>query len=270
MLAEPVSCMRALIDVHTHLGQITNAPMSADGETLCRVLRQAGVTHAVTFSIEACYGGLDAGNAFALAEASRQDMLSLMVVAHPNHPASSRRWIEEAAGNPKIVGVKLHPVLGAYDILSASMHRLMEEVIAPSGLPVLSHVGNESPNVPIDRYLQLAKAFPSVRFIAAHLGVGLLGLADAAIDAWTKMPLENVWFDMGTLRVFCTGALEALLAVVGPDRICFGTDAPLYLPAPFACVLERAQISDDEREKIAWRNVLQVIPALAGRAGVPE
>ena len=204
-----------------------------------------------------------------LTEASAQDMLSVMVVAHPNHPASSRRWIGEAAGNPKIVGVKLHPVLGGYDILSASMHRLMEEVIAPSGLPVLSHVGNESPNVPIDRYLQLAKAFPSVRFIAAHLGVGLLGLADAAIDAWTKMPLENVWFDMGTLRVFCAEALEGLLAAVGPDRICFGTDAPLYLPAPFACVLERANVSDEVREKIAWRNVLQVIPALAGRAGVP-
>lgn len=243
--------------------------MSADGERLCHMFRQAGVTHGIAFSIEACYGGLDAGNGSALEQASRHNMLSLMVVAHPNHFDCSRRWVEEARGNAKIVGVKLHPVLGSYDILSSSMHRLMEDVIAPSGLPVLSHVGNESPNVPIDRYLRLARKFPSVRFIAAHLGVGVLGLPEAAIDAWKENPLPNVWFDTGTLRAFVTGALEALLAAVGQDRICFGTDAPLYLPAPFARVLEILPVSDETREKIAWRNVLRVIPALAGREGVP-
>jgi hypothetical protein len=33
---------------------------------------------------------------------------------------------------------------------------------------------------------------------------------------------------MGTLRVFARGAVEGQLDAVGPDRICFGTDAPLY------------------------------------------
>jgi predicted TIM-barrel fold metal-dependent hydrolase len=135
---------------------------------------------------------------------------------------------------------------------------------------VLSHVGNESPNVPIDRYLQFALKFPSVRFIAAHLGVGLLGLSDAAIDAWRRYAAQNVWFDMGTLRAFFSGAVESLLAVVGEDRICFGTDAPLYIPAAFTRVLETLAISAEAREKIAWRNVLSVIPTLAGRAGIPR
>jgi predicted TIM-barrel fold metal-dependent hydrolase len=144
--------------------------------------------------------------------------------------------------NPRIASGKLHPVLGNYDILSTSMQRLMEEVIAPSGLLVLSHVGNESPNVPTDRYLQLAQKFPSVRFIAAHLGVGLLGLSNAAIDAWRKYPCPNVWFGMGTLRAFCNGVIEALLEVTGEARLCFGTDAPLYLPAPFVHMLEMLAI----------------------------
>jgi predicted TIM-barrel fold metal-dependent hydrolase len=180
--------MKPLIDVHSHLGQFTNAGMSAGGTRLCELYRQAGITHGVAFSIEACYGGLDAGNRRALEEAAPHEMISVMMVAHPKHPAASRAWIAEARSNARIVGVKLHPVLGQYDILSSSMHKLLEEVIAPSGLPVLSHVGNESPNVPIDRYLQLALKFPSVRFIAAHLGVGLMGLPDAAIDAWRRYP----------------------------------------------------------------------------------
>ncbi len=54
--------MKALIHVHSHLGQYPNsARMSADGATLCRLFREAGVTHGVTFSIEACFGGMDAG-----------------------------------------------------------------------------------------------------------------------------------------------------------------------------------------------------------------
>jgi predicted TIM-barrel fold metal-dependent hydrolase len=97
-----------------------------------------------------------------------------------------------------------------------------------------------------------------------------MGSPDAAIDAWASVPAQNVWFDMGKLRAFFTGAVEALLAAVGEDRICFGTDVPLYIPAAFARVLETLTISEEAREKIAWRNVLSLIPALAGRAGVPR
>jgi predicted TIM-barrel fold metal-dependent hydrolase len=261
--------MNFIIDVHSHIGQFTSAAMTADGKQLCQMSQQAGVTHVVTFSIEACYGSLDLGNRHTLAEVARYDMLSAMVVAHPHHPASSAAWIREAASNPKVVGVKLHPVLGAFDILDASVMKLMDEQIGPSGLTVLSHVGNESPNVPIDKYLQLAARYPQTRFIAAHLGIGILGLNDAAANAWKDNPLPNVWFDMGTLRAFCSGAVETLLAAVGPDRICFGTDAPLYRPAPFVTVLATLDVDNETREKIAWRNALAAIPALAGRAGTP-
>ena len=77
--------MTGLIDVHSHVGQFTDGCMSADGERLCRLLREGGVTHAVTFSIEACYGGLDAGNTYTLGEVAKHEMLSAMVVAHPHH-----------------------------------------------------------------------------------------------------------------------------------------------------------------------------------------
>ena len=260
--------MQTLVDVHCHLGQSACSSMSADGERLCALARQAGVTHAVAFSIEACYGGIDVGNAYTLAEVAKHGMLSAMVVAHPHHLGSSARWVGEGLGNPDVVGVKIHPALGQYDVVSAAVLRLMDEVIAPSGLTVLSHVGNDSPHVPIDRYLELASRYPSVRFIAAHLGVGVLGLRERSIDAWLGAPLDNVWFDMGTLRAFTTGAVEQLLAVVGEDRICFGTDAPLYVPAPFTRLLETLDISAAAREKIAYRNALTAIPRLAGKQGV--
>ena len=260
--------MRILIDVHCHLGQYANSNMSADGDRLCALFRQAGITHATPFSIEACYGGVDLGNRYTLEEVEKHEMLSAMVVAHPHHLASSARWIAEARSNAKIVGVKLHPALGNYDVLSPDVFRLMDDAVGPSGLPVISHTGNDSPNVPIGRFLELAARFPDIRFIAAHLGIGILGPPDTAVNAWRNRPCSNVWFDMGTLRAFCTGAVETLLEVAGADRILFGTDAPLYLPAPFSRLLEALSISEQDREKVAYRNAVAVIPALAARAGV--
>ena len=261
------STTRPIIDVHAHLGQSTCSDMSADGARLCELYREAGVTHGVAFSIEACYGGLDAGNASTLAEVAKHDMLSAMIVAHPYHFEASRRWVAEGISNPDVVGVKLHPVLGQYDVLTHGLTRLMEDIIGPSGLPVLSHVGNESANVPIESYLEFASRFPDTRFIAAHLGVGVLGLRQRAIDAWKKRPLDNVWFDMGTLRAFNTGAVEALIEAVGPERVCFGTDAPLYTAAPFVRLLETLAVTDDIRAKVAHKNALAVLPRLAAKAG---
>lgn len=252
-----------IIDVHSHIGQYATSAMSASGARLSRLFEEAAITHGVAFSIEACYGAVDLGNRYTLQEVENQERLSAMVVAHPEHFESSASWIREAHSNPKIVGVKIHPALGNYDVLGVRLSQLIEKHIAPAGLPVLSHVGNDSPNVGIDKYLELASRFPSVRFIAAHLGIGILGPSDTAVNAWARNPQPNVWFDMGTLRAFCCGSVENLLQVVGPDRICFGTDAPLYHPAPFVRMLEALEISDEERENIAWRNVLSVIPSLA-------
>ena len=261
--------MSCIIDVHSHLGQFVNAAMTADGDQLCRVSRDAGITHVVTFSIEACYGSLDLGNQYTLDQVDRNPMLSAMVVAHPRHPSSSVRWVREAVARKNVVGVKLHPVLGDFDILDPGLAKLIDEHIAPAGLTILSHVGNESPNVPIEKFLKLAAAHQQVRFIAAHLGIGIIGSNDAAVNAWKANPQPNVWFDMGTLRAFCSGAVEHLVAAVGPDRVCFGTDAPLYRPAPFVKVLETLNVDPETREKIAWRNALDAIPGLSGRVETP-
>jgi uncharacterized protein len=257
-----------IIDVHSHIGQYANARMSADGERLTKLFGQSGITHGVTFSIEACYGAIDLGNEYTLREVTGRSNLSAMVVAHPAHPAASARWIGQAASNPQIVGVKLHPALGDYDVLGPNLVRFLEDSVLPSGLPILSHVGNDSANVTIDKYLELASRFPQIRFIAAHLGIGITGSGDAAVNAWTKNPQPNVWFDMGTVRAFHNGAVEYLLSAVGPDRVCFGTDSPLYHPAPFVRLLEALDVSEETREKIAFRSALTVMPSLASRLSI--
>lgn len=252
-----------IIDVHSHLGCSIHSAMSADGVRLSALARTAGITHSICFSLEACSGSLDLGNRYTLDEVEKHPELSALLVVHPYHREASLRWIAEAARHPRVLGVKIHPNLGNYDVLSRGMMDLLENHIGPAGLPVLSHVTNDSPTVTIASYLKLAARFPQIHFVAAHLGLGVFGAGDATIEAWADHPLDNVWFDMGTLRAFVNGAVETLLTTVGPDRLCFGTDSPLYTPAPFVRLLETLDTDDETREKIAWRNAVQAFPRLA-------
>ena len=72
-----------LIDVHTHLGQFAAARQSADGGRLSTMLCQAGITRAIAFSAEACYGGIELGNRYTFQQVSNFDMLAMLLVLHP-------------------------------------------------------------------------------------------------------------------------------------------------------------------------------------------
>ena len=251
-----------IIDVHTHLGQFDRAEMSADGDRLCHLLRLAGITHAISFSAEACYGGIELGNRYTIQEVEKQPMLFALLVVHPHHYQNSIRWIRDFVDHPKVVGIKLHPHLGQYDILDRHLIQLIEEEIAPRKLPILSHVANDAPYVTCDRFFRLAAKFPKLNFVAAHMGVGVLGTLDAAIDAWLEHRPTNVSFDLGTMRIFYTGSVHSLMKVVGSDKLSFGTDAPLYWPPAFTRTLQTLDLGPEIYEQITWKNALSVFPKL--------
>jgi len=225
---------------------------------LCR----AGITRAIAFSAEACYGGIELGNRYTFQEVSNFDMLRMLLVLHPYHYESSVRLLEEFADHPRVLGVKLHPHLGSYHVLDSELMRLIEKEIAPRDLTILSHVGNDAPNVQPADFMRLATRFPETRFVAAHLANGVLGGASSGINAWREFEPKNVWLDMATLRVMHTGILEEYVEAVGPNRILFGTDAPLYWPAAFVRMLETSELEPAVQEKVAWKNATQAFPRL--------
>jgi predicted TIM-barrel fold metal-dependent hydrolase len=255
--------MRRLIDVHTHLGWFSDARLSADGAQLCDLLRKGGITEAISFSAEGCYGSIRSGNQYTFQEVMKHPMLRMLVIAHPYHYKDTTEILESVADHPKVVGIKIHPHLGNFHILDRNLSRLVEQEIAPRGLPILSHVANDAPNVRAADFFTLAKRFPETNFIAAHLGIGILGDSQAALNAWCEMQPKNVWLDMATIRAVQTSKVEEYISVVGADRICFGTDAPLYFPPAFTAALNSFELTEAAREQIAWRNALKAFPRLA-------
>src|SRR5689334_395925 len=116
-----------LIDVHTHIGQFATSRQSADGAALAGMLQLAGITQAIAFSAEACYGGIELGNRYTMQEVSKHEMLKMLLVLHPHHYLNSVQLLQAFAGSPKVVGVKLHPHLGNYHVLDTELIRPLGE-----------------------------------------------------------------------------------------------------------------------------------------------
>lgn len=144
--------------------------------------------------------------------------------------------------------IKLHMSLNARD----HRHDTIMETAAEHDLPVVFHAWYKS----VQKYDQeadgadiayLARRHPRTKIVMAHLtGVGRRGVCDVE-------DLENVWID--TSGGFAdSGLVEYAVRHMGAERVVYGSD---YVGRDFATQLGRvygADITDDERELILWKN----------------
>ena len=134
---------------------------------------------------------------------------------------------------------------------------VVSQVAAELDIPIVWHAWykqseryeNESDAGHIGR---LAKRNPNTKYVMAHMtGVGWRGILDVA-------DLPNVWVD--TSGGWPESELvEYAVRQLGADRIVFGSD---YVGRDYAVQLGRvlgARISDEEKEKILWKNATKLL-----------
>lgn len=120
------------------------------------------------------------------------------------------RWLGEGAR-----GVKLHPWCHNYRLPAAlPILRRCED----AGLPVLAHLGT-GPSNDVEAVLD---ACPRLKLVVAHAGIPHFE------RLWR---LERLYFDLAGPLV-SEGMGRRLLRAVGPDRVLYGSDAPVGLRAP--------------------------------------
>ena len=150
------------------------------------------------------------------------------------------------------VGVKIHPDIQKVDIDDPRLCHLYA-ILSEAGLPVYFHMGDHRDDYRYsspDKLVRIAKAFPKVRFIAAHLG---------AYRAWEEsdqlIGLPNVWFDTSSvLWTLPTPRALELIRRFGADRIFFGTDYPVTTASNELERFFRLPLLEEERRAILWDN----------------
>lgn len=104
----------------------------------------------------------------------------------------------------------------------------------------------------------LLDVFPDIAFQAINLGGTIpfivermesIGRHRNGDRPFPTERLKRIWYDAASLG---PRALEAAVKLYGADRIMAGSDYPIFHDSPLDAI-RAAAISDDEKEKVAWR-----------------
>lgn len=157
------------------------------------------------------------------------------------------------------------------------------EACEAAGLPINFHVGEPVGHVyegkdltPIEGYYHMARRFPDLKLVLAHLGGGLpyYELYDEVHQAF-----GNVYYDLAALPLLydVSKSVQALVKLVGPKRVLFGTDFPLTIYPWITTELEISLLAQDitanaglteyEYQRVMRENTLELLQGAGTRPG---
>ena len=155
------------------------------------------------------------------------------------------------------MGIKIHPEEHVYPI--PGLTGAIFSVAAKHRAVDLAHSGDLN-SAPAD-FVPWCDRFPEVRLILAHLGNGgaAAGATDLQVRAIQNSRHANVYTDTSSMRSILPRLIEWAVAEVGPHRILYGTDTPLYFAAMQRARIDYADISDEDRRLILWENATALL-----------
>jgi hypothetical protein len=243
-LAGPELPARAL-DVHTHLGPLDfDVPQVADDALVGELgLAQGAVASAAL----AIFGDQARGNEQALRAAAAHAATGLRayVVADPTDLESTRDELRRATGAPGVVGVKVHGEWSGTPTASRAMADLFE-LLARYGRPVKIHNAGDGWDEALGA---IARRHPRLPIVVAHGGLGTPSVEGARLAA----SHDNVYLEWSSSFAHLPTVRRAL-AIAGPDRLLWGSDAPLLDPAFVLGTYRDAGLPADAEDRVFWSN----------------
>jgi len=209
-----------VIDAHCHLGVGRYKQLRAD--ELLALMDRAGVDWAVVCPVEEqiVLRNREGNQAMIAAMTRHPDRFIGFAVANPWYGDKAVKELRRALG-AGLRGVKFNSSLQGFFINDEIVYPLIE-VAGEFGVPVYFHTGTPIYALPL-QLAALARDFPDVSFIMGHSG-----FADFWYDA---LPAAQ---DVPNIILETSFAMPSMLAqaveVLGPERLVFGSDAPMSDP----------------------------------------
>ena len=236
-----------LIDIHTHLIYTDEQNCKDQLEILRKCY---GVDRAIVstlFSYEPSEEEITACNDATYRYMQEcPDYISGLCYLNPRHDSSTQELCKRL--DQGFVGVKLWVATLCDD---ASVDPIAETCIQRN-VPILIHtfykaVGQLSFESRGEHVASLAKRFPQLKLVMAHLGA----------SAFRELPAikncTNVYVDFSG-SICHSDDLSYAVELLGADRILFGSDCPGIGFHPSYGQLLDVELTDVQREAIAWKN----------------
>jgi predicted TIM-barrel fold metal-dependent hydrolase len=253
---------RPYIDVHAHIGRTINR-VPPVGQTAEKYLARMAASNVVAAVPCPAAGGPQARGALdtrdqndAIAAACRRYPSRFPVglaIVEVRHERAAVDEMERAMDQARLVGFMCHPGLSGH-ALGEELWPALEVVDARGGL-VLLHVGGRGTEA---RAAGHARRFRNTAFIMAHVSM----TRDQHLAAVQHLAgLDNVWADFAQHPADAGESWDItdLVRRFGADRLLFGSDSPYYDHRLLQAQIEQARLSEEVKDRIAWRNAADLI-----------
>lgn len=251
-----------VIDSHAHLGvwhRLAGRP-----ETLLRLADAAGIDRLCVSSAWAIAYEPDEGNRQVADAVQRWPDRFIGYYAMPSahYAAQALRELPVLVRDYGLRGLKVYTRYQTFNgtltwtgvtLTEPSMWPLFE-LVADLGVPLLAHAAPQEFEI-------VAERLPTLKLIVAHMGDTAQGSGDyhRTIDAARRYP--NLYMDTCGSMVNLT-LVEDAVAALGPERVLFGTDLPLFEPSAQLAKVTGARISDDAKRLILGGNIKRLLGAV--------
>lgn len=232
-----------LYDVHGHFFPAPWPVPNQPGTSLLGDLARYGIRTQVASSVPAIMGDLEFGNQQTVDACRDQPGQLGYLVAHPADPGLAREHIKRWGDAPGIAGTKVHAESTGVPTRTAAMRELFE-VLADYGRPVKIH--NAGDGWP-EALLALARQHPRLPIVIAHAGYH----RPQPVSATVVNGADNVYVELASSKADVRDARE-LVGAVPPERVLFGSDAPLINPAFVLGLYQDLGLEQPELERIYW------------------
>ena len=253
------------IDIHAHYGKCINGHselmdefMSGSAQTVVERAGLANTCLTVVSPLGAIRPKFRADAVAANEQAARvveqaQGLLQLVVI-NPLQPRTYQQAARMLVA-AKCVGIKIGP--GAHGYQISKYGRDIFEFASEHQAVLLSHSGEQNCE-PAD-FVPLADDYPQVKLILAHLGYAHDMDPSHQVRAIQASRAGNIFVDTSSSRSLTPGLIEWAVDQVGAERILYGTDSPLYFAPSQRARIDRAGVSDRQKELILRDNAERLL-----------
>ena len=202
----------ALIDCHTHIGQLPGVVGDAySADDLRYIADHQGASYMLASSASTSTIGRSRGMAEILDAVRRHgDRIGALLWVNPHDPG----WPDDVplAADHGFRGLKIHPVLDHYAVTREALDAVFA-CAREHSWPILTHADVDGTPMASACYEPLMVAYPDVVVILAHLRLGAIPLAKRHHNVY----LDTTYVDAIMVEI----GVDAL----GPEKILFGSDA---------------------------------------------
>ncbi|MFC1526161.1 amidohydrolase family protein [Candidatus Latescibacterota bacterium] len=241
-------------DLHGHMGALQGACLPrCTPEAMIDAMDRAGVRLTVLCHHDALFVP-EIGNSINLAEVRRfPDRFRAYCGINPNHVDQVTHDVETFDDNRDVyVGFKL---LADYHKVAISDERSAPAWVKANAdrLPILLHTWGGSRFDGPQEVRRCAERYPDAQILMGHSCHGEWKEA-----AQLARDFPNVYLEL-TAVLDDRGAVELFVREAGSEKIIFGTDSPWFNHHNYIGALLGAEMADDDRRNILYRNALRLL-----------